>query len=156
MRLTKTAGAAASLGLACAAAMHAIWTVTPWPRASYSDLARTVVGNTEEFPPPPLTGAVAVALGAAAYLVAAQARLAPSIAPPRLLRTGVWTVAGVLTARGIAGLISSGLTGPSTAYTRMDLALYSPLCLAIGALTTYVAVSTGRAPTVGSARPAHR
>ncbi|MEV2273871.1 DUF3995 domain-containing protein [Nonomuraea africana] len=156
MRLTKVAGAVAALGLAAVGTMHAIWTVTPWPMASYADLARTVVGVTEGFPPAPLTGAVAVALGAAAYLVAAQAHLISSAVRPRLIRTGVWTVAGVIAARGTAGLISSGLTGPSTDYTRMDLALYSPLCLAIASLAAYVAVSTGRATSATSLRPAHR
>ncbi|MFE9636609.1 DUF3995 domain-containing protein [Streptomyces sp. NPDC006463] len=146
MTLTKLAGGMAAVGLGTVGALHGIWTFSPWPLASRAEFARTVVGVTEgDLPTPELTAAVAVALGAAAYVTAAQAGLFPRVRPRRLVRQSVWGVAGVLLLRGSIGLVSSALTSRPTAFTRWDLALYSPLCLALGGLTAYVAAAT-RAP----------
>ncbi len=148
MTLTKLAGGTAAVGLGAAGALHGIWTFSPWPLAGRAEIARTVVGVAEaDLPTPELTAAVAAALWAAAYVVAARADLVPRIPPRGLVRHGAWGVAGVLLLRGTAGLISSGLTstGRPPEYTRWDLALYSPLCLVLGGLTAYVAAST-RAP----------
>jgi hypothetical protein len=142
MTLTKIAGGTAAVGLGAVGALHGIWTFSPWPLAGRADFARTVVGVAEaDLPSPELTAAVAVALGAASYVVAAQADLVPRVRPRRWARRGVWGVAGVLLLRGAAGLVSSGLTSRPTDFTRWDLALYSPLCLALGGLTAYVAAS---------------
>ncbi|KQV04704.1 MULTISPECIES: DUF3995 domain-containing protein [unclassified Kitasatospora] len=148
MTLTKLAAGTAAVGLGAAGALHGIWTFSPWPLAGRAEIARTVVGVAEaDLPTPELTAAVAAALGAAAYVVAARADLVPRVPPRGLVRHGAWGVAGVLLLRGAAGLISSGLTSTSRPpeYTRWDLALYSPLCLVLGGLTAYVAAST-RAP----------
>jgi len=124
--------------------MHAIWTFSPWPLASRADFARTVVGVSEAgLPAAGLTATVAGALGSAAYLVAAEARLVPQVGPRRLARVGVGVTAGALLLRGAAGMVSSGMTSQPSDYTRWDLALYSPLCLALGGLTAYVAASAG-------------
>lgn len=150
MQLTKLAGATAALGLGAAGALHTVWTFSPWPLGSRAEFARTVVGVAEtDLPSAGLTATVAAALGSAAYLVAARARLVPQIGPRRLTRLGVGVIAGVLLLRGGAGIISSGLASQPTDYTHWDLALYSPLCLALGGLAAYVAVSTGMASTAG-------
>lgn len=155
MRPTRFAGASAALGLGAAGALHAIWTFSPWPLASRADFARTVVGGVAEadLPPAGLTAMVAAALGSAAYLVAAQARLVPQVGPRRLARLGVGVTAGVLLLRGVAGMVFSGLAGQATDYTRWDLALYSPVCLALGGLTAYVAASTRVANAAGQPGP---
>ncbi|MET9435778.1 DUF3995 domain-containing protein [Streptomyces sp. NPDC006551] len=146
MTLTRIAGGAAAVGLGAAGALHGIWTFSPWPLTSRAEFARTVVGVAEaDLPSPELTAAVAVALGAASYAVAAQASLVPRVGSGPLVRRGVWGVAGVLLLRGAAGLVSSGLTSRPSDFTRWDVALYSPLSLALGGLTAYVAAST-RAP----------
>ncbi|MFI1395907.1 DUF3995 domain-containing protein [Streptomyces sp. NPDC020681] len=146
MTLTKLAGGTAAVGLAAVGALHGIWTFSPWPLVSRADFARTVVGVAEaDLPTAELTAAVAAALGAASYVVAAQADLFPQVRPRRLVRLSVWGVSGVLLLRGAAGLATSALTSRPTDFTRWDLALYSPLCLALGGLTAYVAAST-RAP----------
>lgn len=154
MRRTRLAGATAALGLGAAGALHAIWMFSPWPLASRADFARTVVGVAEaDLPTAGLTATVAAALGSAAYLVAAQARLVPQVGPRRLARLGVGVTAGVLLLRGAAGMVSSGLDSQPTDYARWDLALYSPLCLALGGLTAYVAASTGIANAAGQHGP---
>ncbi|MFJ8669847.1 DUF3995 domain-containing protein [Streptomyces sp. NPDC093600] len=146
MTLTRITGGAAAVGLGATGVLHGIWTVSPWPLTGRAEFARTIVGVAEaDLPSPELTAAVAVALGAASYAVAAQADLVPRVGPPRLLRRGVWGVAGVLLLRGAAGLVSSGLTSRPSEFTRWDLALYSPLSLALGGLTAHVA-ATARAP----------
>ncbi|MGY5124566.1 DUF3995 domain-containing protein [Streptomyces nigrescens] len=146
MTLTKLAGGTAAVGLASVGALHGIWTFSPWPLANRAEFARTVVGVAEaDLPTPELTAAVAAALGAASCVVAAQAGLFPQVRPRRLVRQGVWGVAGVLLLRGAAGPASAVLTSRPTDFTRWDLALYSPLCLALGGLSAYVAASA-RAP----------
>lgn len=134
------------LGLGAAAALHVVWVFSPWPFDDLEDFTRTIAGVSEaEAPSAAATGSVAVALGAAAYLVAAQADLAPRLLPSRLTRLGTATVAGVLLLRGSAGLATSGFADKSTTFTRWDLALYSPLCLTLGALAAYVAKNKGAA-----------
>ncbi|MFI2370837.1 DUF3995 domain-containing protein [Streptomyces sp. NPDC018833] len=153
MTLTKLAGGTAAFGLAAVGALHGIWTFSPWPLANRAEFARTVVGVAEaDLPTPELTAAVAAALGAASYVIAARAGLVPQAGPRRVVRQGVWGVAGVLLLRGAVGLVSSALTGRPTEFTRWDLALYSPLCLALGGLTAYVAVAT-RVPRRAGRRP---
>lgn len=142
---TRAAAGVAALGLAAAGALHAVWSVSPWPLATRAEFAAVVVGVEEgRLPSAPATLAVAGLLGAGAWLVATAARPAHPLAPSRLVRTGLWTVSGVLTVRGLGGLVVSGLglgEAPA-AFQRWDLALYSPLCVTLGGLAGYLAVRT--------------
>uniref|UniRef100_A0AAU2JTN4 DUF3995 domain-containing protein n=1 Tax=Streptomyces sp. NBC_00049 TaxID=2903617 RepID=A0AAU2JTN4_9ACTN len=151
---TRAAAAAAAAGLVAAGALHAVWAFTPWPLGSAAEFAEIVVGVTEDrLPSAPLTLAVTALLGAAGYLVLSNGRLARPVGPEKLNRLGLWTVAGVLAARGTAGLVGSGLAWGDApeAYRHWDLALYSPLCLALAGLTAFVAGRTRR--TRRSLRP---
>ena len=80
-------------------------------------------------PPEPATWAVAGLLLAAAGLVGAAGRGARAVP----VRAGALGVAGVLLARGSAGLALDVAGGFDTVYQRLDAAIYSPLCLALGA-----------------------
>ncbi|MFD7624774.1 DUF3995 domain-containing protein [Streptomyces sp. NPDC059851] len=141
----KAAAGVAATGLIAAGALHALWTVDPWPLGSAAEFAETVVGVTEDrLPPVPLTLAVAAALGAAGYLVLSNGGITRTVGPQKLNRAGLWTLAGVLAARGMGGLATSGLgvgSAPET-YRHWDLVLYSPLCLALAGLTGFVARRT--------------
>ncbi|MFF7459310.1 DUF3995 domain-containing protein [Kitasatospora sp. NPDC008115] len=133
--VTRGVGVAVAGGLAVAGALHAVWTVTPWPLRTPEEFADTVVGTGEGVPPAAACVAVAGALGAAAYLVAAEAGVAPAVGPARVRRAGVRTVSAVLLARGAGGLVVSGLGlgARSERFRRMDTRYYAPLCLALGA-----------------------
>ncbi|MFE7560108.1 DUF3995 domain-containing protein [Kitasatospora sp. NPDC057500] len=133
--VTRGVGAAVAGGLAVAGALHAVWTVTPWPLRTPEEFADTVVGTGEGVPPAAACAAVAGALGAAAYLVAAEAGVAPAVGPARVRRAGVRAVSAVLLARGAGGLVVSGLGlgARSERFRRMDTRYYAPLCLALGA-----------------------
>ncbi|MET9692937.1 DUF3995 domain-containing protein [Streptomyces sp. NPDC006514] len=141
----RTAAVVAAGGLAAAAALHAVWTRSPWPLSSPAELAEVVVGTGEDaLPSAAATAAVAGLLTAAAGLVLAGARPDSALGRARLVRAGLWTISGVLAARGLGGLVVSGLDlqqAPAR-YTAMDLRLYSPLCLGLSSLTGYVAVRT--------------
>ncbi|MGZ9935519.1 DUF3995 domain-containing protein [Streptomyces sp. NC-S4] len=147
----RAAAVAAAGGLAAAAALHAVWTRSPWPLSSPAELAEVVVGTGEDgLPSAAATAAVAGLLTAAAGLVLAGARPDSALGRARLVRAGLWTVCAVLAARGLGGLAVSGLDvqqAPAR-YTAMDLRLYSPLCLGLSFLTGYVAARTrgGRRP----------
>ncbi|MFG2292076.1 DUF3995 domain-containing protein [Streptomyces sp. NPDC048603] len=141
----RAAAGVGAAGMFAAGALHAAWPFTPWPLASHAELAEVVVGVTEDrLPSVPLTLGVAGLLGAAGYLVLSGGRLAPAVGPEKLNRLGLWTVAGVLAARGAGGLVQSGLRmgeAPDS-YRFWDLALYSPLCLTLAGLTAFVAHRT--------------
>ncbi|MEW1912765.1 DUF3995 domain-containing protein [Kitasatospora sp. NPDC085895] len=143
----RAAAVAAAAGLGAAAALHAVWAFSPWPLESRAEFATVVVGVDESrLPSGPATVAVAGLLGTAAWLVVTAARPRSPLGASRLVRSGVWTVSGVLALRGAGGLVVSGLgLGDAPAgFRHWDLSLYSPLCVTLGALTGYVAVRTRR------------
>ncbi|MER6914765.1 DUF3995 domain-containing protein [Streptomyces sp. NPDC000594] len=153
----RAAAGVAAVGLAAAGALHAVWTVSPWPLATRAEFAAVVVGVEESrLPSAPVTLAVAGLLGAGAWLTVTAARPAHRLASSRLVRTGLWTLSGVLAVRGLGGLLVSGLDlGEVPAeFRHWDLALYSPLCLALGGLTGYLAVRThpGQRPDLRSGK----
>ncbi|MFF9017412.1 DUF3995 domain-containing protein [Streptomyces sp. NPDC014870] len=139
------AAAVAATGLAVAGALHLVWLKSPWPLRSYEDLADAVVGvEATEMPGRPATAAVAGLLGAAGWLVTAAARPESRPGRSRVVRAGVWTVTGVMAARGLGGLAASGLQlrAATPRFRHWDLRVYSPVCLALGGLTGYVAGRT--------------
>ncbi|MFJ6482531.1 MULTISPECIES: DUF3995 domain-containing protein [unclassified Streptomyces] len=141
----RAAAVVAAGGLAAAAALHAVWIRSPWPLSSPAELAEVVVGTGDDaLPSAAATAAVAGLLTAAAGLVLVGARPDSALGRARLVRAGLWTVSAVLAARGLGGLVVSGLDlqqAPAR-YTAMDLRLYSPLCLGLSGLTGYVAART--------------
>ncbi|MFJ8430251.1 DUF3995 domain-containing protein [Kitasatospora sp. NPDC094019] len=133
MRAVRAVGTTVAGVLAGTAALHALWTVTPWPLRTPEEFADAVVGTGEGVPPAAACAAVAGLLGAAAYLVAAEAGAVPAVGPARLRRAGVWTVSAVLLARGVAGpVVGGGADRRSERFRRLDARYYSPLCLALG------------------------
>ena len=127
--------------LAAIAALHAAWALGwRWPGGSDQALADHVVGYGAELPPDWLTGLVAATLVAGAAIVRAGARGARG-----RLRLAAWAVGGVLLARGAVYIPIDLAGGLDDIYSRLDLATYSPLCLALAAGTVRLLT---RAPAV--------
>jgi hypothetical protein len=119
------------------AALHAVWASgSPWPADDFEALAERVI-SSGEMPPDWATWTVAGVLAVAAASVAAVA----AGRRERLLRAATWTTAGVLVARGALFVPVDLLGGLSSEVERFDLALYSPLCLALGIGAAIVARS---------------
>ena len=128
-----TTGVAGSLALLTA--LHATWVFSSWPLTDRARFAELVVGTRpEKVPSAASTSAVAALLAAAAALVA-RCGSPDRRPPPRIAVLGSRTVAGVLLARAAAGFVvsSSGLVDAPVTYRRLDLTVYSPLCLLLGA-----------------------
>ena len=139
-------------GLAGAGALHVVWACgSTWPAADAADLADLVVGrvpSTGDAGSPPVPGAaasfaVAGLLGTAALLTAGASGLIPvgTGRAGQVARLGSRVAAGVLLARGSAGLVVSslGIDGASDRFRTWNRRLYSPLCLGLGSA---VAAST--------------
>lgn len=139
----------AAVGLLGASALHVLWAFSPWPCDGREEFSRSVLGQPRPNVPkvfPLMSLAVAALLFASAYLVASLADLVPAAAPESLTRAGVWVVAGVLLVRAtVGGFVPSALrlTQAPPSYVRLDLAVYSPVCLLLGGLAAVVAVSAG-------------
>lgn len=128
-----TAGVLVLVGL-----LHVVWIFTPWPLRTREEFARRVVDVApERLPSPGLTLAVAVLLGVAAYLVVGRADLVPVPGPSWLTVVGTAGVAAVLLLRGVGGFVISSRR--STEFARLDLRIYSPLCVALAAGSAVVA-----------------
>lgn len=71
----------------------------------------------------------------AAWIVGVRGGLLPVVGPPWIHRVGTWTVGGVLALRGVGGLLMSSLrlVDQPDRYVSADLAIYSPVCVAIAA-----------------------
>jgi hypothetical protein len=115
--------------LGAIAAVHAAWALGwRWPGGTDQALADRVVGAGAQLPPDAAVWAVAAALAAAAALVAAVG----AGRRERLVRAGSWGVAAVLVTRGAVYVPIDLFEGLDSLYARLDLALYSPLCIALG------------------------
>ncbi len=140
-RLTRVCGIAVPSVLVAIAALHAAWALGwYWPGGSERELAEYVLSSGERrqldggLPPAALTWAVALALAGAAAIVRAVGTGARS----RALRGAAWSVAAVFLARGVVFLPSDVIGGLDDSYERLDLTLYSPLCLALALGTAIV------------------
>jgi len=124
----RPSGYATSITLIAIGGLHVAWGLgSAFPFASRAELADAVIG-TSDVPPPAACGAVAGALFVAAGLAADV-----PIGPRSLRRLGRATVASVLAARGVVGLL--GLTdavspgSTSERFRSLDRRFFAPLCL---------------------------
>ncbi len=117
--------------LTAIAGMHAAWALGwRWPGGTDQALADHVVGRGASLPPDWLTALVAGTLLAGAAIVRDGAAGADG-----RTRLAAWGVAGVLLTRGAVSVPIDLAGDRDDVYTRLDLAVYSPLCLALGAGT---------------------
>jgi Protein of unknown function (DUF3995) len=106
---------------------------------SSSERERLIDLTGSELPPAPLVAAVAAALLSAAGIVGTAATGPTS----RAIRVATWGVSAGLLARAAYGISAALAGGVDELYERLDLGLYSPLCLALGAATAAVAWRAG-------------
>lgn len=135
--------------LAVLAALHVRWAFSSWPLPDRARFAEVVVGTSaDKVPSGNAMCTVAGLLGSASLLVARCGAPGPE-RPGRIAFLGTRTVAGVLVARAAGGFVVSGLAvGNAPApFRRLDLTVYSPLCLLLG---------VGAARVASTARRAHR
>lgn len=134
----------ASALLLVVAAIHVYWAVGgTWPADDSESLARAVMGPTSaKMAPWWASLAVAAALGLGAALVLGRAG-AIDLGPDLLVRLGVWGLSGVFLLRAVVGFVLSGFlpARKPDVFSRLDAAIYSPLCLTIAALSALVALS---------------
>jgi hypothetical protein len=152
-RLFRPAAVFVPAALAAIAAIHAAWALGwRWPGHDDESLAERVVGAGAELPPEPVVWVVAGLLGAAAAVVAAVG----AGRRERLVRAAAWSVAGVLLVRGAAYIPIDLIGTLETEYARLDLAIYSPLSLALGLGAAIVARGPRPEYDAEQARPRHR
>ena len=139
----RVVGAFAVVGLAGAAGLHALWANgSPWPASNWDELADAVVGR-RPFPSQRSTWTVAALLATAAATISVRSGLVPFPGGREmvLVRVGSKVAAATLLARGAAvSAFNVGATTP--AFRRWNLAVYSPLCLALGAAMAIASRST--------------
>jgi hypothetical protein len=152
-RMSRPAGIVVPVVLGAIAVVHAAWALGwRWPGGTDEALAERVVGAGAELPPVPIVWVVAAALATAAAVIAAAA----AGRRERVLRAGTWCIAGVLVARGALYAPIDLVGGLDSIYARLDLALYSPLCVALGLGAAVVARGprpVGERPLRSSAEP---
>lgn len=110
--------------------MHAYWARGgTWPGKDAACLGEAVVGPGAKLPPPPAVWAVAGLLATSSACVALAPRQRRIVG---VARTGTGITALALLARGAIGLPTSMAAGMECRYHRLDVTVYSPLCLALG------------------------
>ncbi len=133
---------ASAVVLGLLAVLHAIWAFSPWPLRSRARFAEVVVGVDErDLPPPAAVLGVAGLLALAARLVLVPAGVVPLVGPDWVPRWGVRVLAAALLLRAVAGFVvsGSGRRESPEPFRRLDLTVYSPLCLALAAAVTFLA-----------------
>lgn len=125
--------------LGALAALHGIWAFSPWPLDSRAQYAELVVGVPEaDLPSSVATLGVAGLLTLAARLVLMRSGVVPLVGPEWMPRWGVRVLAAALLLRAAAGFVvsGSGWGKAPASFRRLDLAVYSPLSLALGVAAT--------------------
>ncbi|MFI9329046.1 DUF3995 domain-containing protein [Kitasatospora sp. NPDC052868] len=152
MNRRRTAALAIATVLAADGLLHVYWaTGRTWPAPDTAALSQLVLNADVPFTPRVVLPLAALLFSGAA-LVAARGGVMPATArrlPALALRWGPRAVAGGLLARGLAGLVWAAGIGAETdsAFYRLNLAVYTPLCLAGAAAAWTVARDAGqRAP----------
>ncbi|MBT2505454.1 DUF3995 domain-containing protein [Streptomyces sp. ISL-98] len=119
--------------------LHLFWaTGSTWPASDTRSLSYAVLGAEVPFTPPVVLPLAALLFTAAA-LVTARARLGRSHRYGRLLQLGTVAVACGTALRGLVGVawacgVEAGLDpGAGDTFYWLNLALYTPLCLAMAA-----------------------
>lgn len=140
-RFRRIAGVVVPSVLVALGALHAVWALgVSWPAGSERELAEHVLSRDERerldgaMPPAALTWVVALGLAGAAGVVRGAARGTRS----RWVRRAAWGVAGIFAARGVVFPPLDIANGLDDAYDRLDVAVYSPLCLALAIGTALV------------------
>ncbi|BCJ33454.1 hypothetical protein Athai_09570 [Actinocatenispora thailandica] len=137
MRLRPIAGATMASVLAADGGLHTFWAVTgsPWPAPDHRTLSAALLDRQVPFTPPVLVPLAVLLFGGAA-LVAARAGLLGATGrrlPHWLPYLATLAVTGGIAVRAVAGLGWLFAADPATAFFALNLALYTPLCLLLGA-----------------------
>ena len=118
------------------AGLHAYWAFGGlWPGRTERELIDTVIGaaHMASMPLPVTTLAVSAFIVAAAFSALAASNLM-SIGPGRAVRLVAAGVGFVFLARGVAGYFFGRVAwAPVEPFARLNLWVYSPLCLVLGA-----------------------
>ncbi len=135
----------AALSFLLIALLHAYWALGGvWPGRDRESLARTVVGGPQgmAYPSSGATWVVVVVLLGGAATVLGAAGVAALPIPHRAVRAAALLGAAVLLVRGLEGYVDARLR-PATAgspFVRLNVLLYSPLCLALAVLVALSAM----------------
>lgn len=138
------AGGLAAVAFTAIAALHGYWALGGlWPGRDEESLALLVVGGQPgmRMPGRAATWVVVLLLLLAAATVLATGGLVIVPVAERLVRGGAFLGAGVLLLRGILGFFFTWIRPASAAspFARLNVLLYSPLCLALALLTVLAA-----------------
>lgn len=145
-RLRGPSAIAVSATLAALAALHAAWARgSSWPARDRATLAEHVI-STETLPPDWATWSVAGMLALASGSVAAVGAGRRG----RAIRALAWITATALSARGAALPPVDLAGGLRTPLRRLDLGVYSPLCLALGLGTRELLLDPGLTPNASA------
>ncbi|WNO75307.1 DUF3995 domain-containing protein [Streptomyces sp. AM8-1-1] len=117
------------------ALLHLYWaTGATWPAADEGSLSRAVLGRDVPFTPPVLLPLAALLLAAAALVGAHSRRPGHPV-----LRLCTLAVAAGLSLRALAGIYWLFAEETGTAFHRLNLVLYTPLCALLACAALRVA-----------------
>jgi hypothetical protein len=109
-----------------------------WPGTDDNSLAQTVIGGDENTPLPSSLACTMVAAGLlmAAWITLAAQDIVPPVSSGAVNRVAAFALAGVLGLRGLGGFLETRLRPEIQAspYARLNVRLYSPLCLMLAGL----------------------
>jgi len=143
-RIARTAALLAGTLFGAIAVLHGLWAAgITWPFSNKESLAETVFGGpASTFPPPVATMVVAVLIAVAAMLVTGRGGWWGARVPRWVFAVGTWGVAAVLFLRAV--FYGPASIGADAINASWELALYTPLCLALALLCAVVARSDTR------------
>jgi hypothetical protein len=144
--LAQAAGFLTGFILLFAGFLEVAWglNLTTWPLPDKASLAETVVNvPVEQLPPGWTTVGLGALIAAGGVVVLGRIGAFGPRFPRWPFTFGIWVVGAGLLVRGFNGLSESGLfvSSAPTGYAHWDAALYSPLCLFLGLLCVFIAIS---------------
>ncbi len=129
-----------TIALAGIALIHVYWAAGGYfPGKDANSLAQTVVGGKSGMTMPPVLACLVVAglLFVAAYVVLVVGNITPPLLSLEVHKLAAYGLCAVLFLRGAGGFFDARLRPEikGSPYEKLNLVLYSPLCLTLAALT---------------------
>ncbi|TVL89039.1 DUF3995 domain-containing protein [Streptomyces sp. SAJ15] len=139
--ITTAAAWIAAIALLAIGLLHVVWAFSPWPFESTEIFVKSVFGAKDGAWPFPaaLSAVMGLVIIVAAVVPLMVNDTVPQLGPSWMRTVAIYGLAVALLGRGLGGYAMN--SGSAEEFSRLNSAVYSPLCIALGLMVGVVALA---------------